>query len=207
MLFMQITGMVVRRLKLEEMGKLSIGMTLSRIEAKLGEASQLFELFTMQELSKETGNYELRVESQHILVAEKRLKDLTLSKQGMVVIGLTSYKAFVITEAYENRVIPSNFAYLKCHEDIDPDYVAWYFNEHPHIQKQLRLAMQGSIIRALSVQMLRELKMNLPSLRIQQRLGSIYRLKSQRQKLVLEKQKLEETLMNQLMIQYLKEDK
>ena len=188
------------------MGKLSIGMTISRIEPKLGEASQMFELFTMQELSKETGNYELNVESQHILVAEKRLKDLTLSKQGMIVIGITSYKAFAITEAYENRVIPSNFAYLECHEDVDPDYVAWYFNEHPHIQKQLTLAMQGSIIRALSVQMLRELKIEVPRLALQQKLGSIYQLKIKRQKLLIEKRKLEEKVMNHLMIQYLKEE-
>ncbi len=108
------------------MGKLSIGLTLSRIEARPGEAFQGFELFTMQELSKETGNNDVKVQSQFIKVSEKRLKDLTLSKQGMVVIGLTSYKAFVITEAYENRVIPSNFAYLQCDEGIDPDYVAWF---------------------------------------------------------------------------------
>ena len=118
-------------MKLEKIGKLSIGWTLSRFEAKPGEDFQEFELFTMQELSKETGNYDVNIQSQFIKVAEKRLKDLTLSKQGIVVIGLTSYKAFVITKAYENRVIPSNFAYLQCDEGIDPDYVAWYFNEHP----------------------------------------------------------------------------
>ena len=118
-------------MKLEKIGKLSIGWTLSRIEAKPGEDFQEFELFTMQELSKETGNYDVNIQSQFIKVAEKRLKDLTLSKQGIVVIGLTSYKAFVITKAYENRVIPSNFAYLQCDEGIDPNYVAWYFNEHP----------------------------------------------------------------------------
>ena len=194
-------------MKLEKIGKLSIGWTLSRIEAKPGEDFQEFELFTMQELSKETGNHDVNIQSQFIKVAEKRLKDLTLSKQGMVVIGLTSYKAFVITKAYENRVIPSNFAYLQCDEGIDPDYVAWYFNEHPQIQKQLTLTMQGSIIRALSVQMLRELTIEIPPLSVQQKLGSIYRLKSQRQKLINEKQKLEELLMNQVMIQYLKEEK
>lgn len=194
-------------MKLEKIGKLSIGWTLSRIEAKPGEDFQEFELFTMQELSKETGNHDVNIQSQFIKVAEKRLKDLTLSKQGMVVIGLTSYKAFVITKPYENRVIPSNFAYLQCDEGIDPDYVAWYFNEHPKIQKQLTLTMQGSIIRALSVQMLRELAIEIPPLSVQQKLGSIYRLKSQRKKLMNEKQKLEELLMNQVMIQYLKEEK
>ena len=194
-------------MKLEKIGKLSIGWTLSRIEAKPGEDFQAFELFTMQELSKETGNHDVNIQSQFIKVAEKRLEDLTLSKQGMVVIGLTSYKAFVITKAYENRVIPSNFAYLQCDEGIDPNYVAWYFNEHPQIQKQLTLAMQGSIIRALSVQMLRELTIEIPPLSVQQKLGSIYQLKSQRRKLINEKQKLEELLMNQVMIQYLKEEK
>ena len=84
------------------MGKLSIGLTLSRIEAKPGEAFQGFELFTMQELSKETGNNDVKIQSQFIKVSEKRLKDLTLSKQGMVVIGLTSYKARIIEPCIAN---------------------------------------------------------------------------------------------------------
>ncbi len=198
---------VGEKMKLAEMGKLSIGFTLARIEAKPGEAFQEFELFTMQELTKETGNYGAEVEVQVVQVSEKRIKDLILSRAGMVLIGLTSYKAFVITKDYENRIIPANFAYLECYDHIDPNYVAWYFNEHPHIQKQLILAMQGSILRSLPVQMLREFQLNSPDFETQRKLGSMYRLNVKREKLLLEKQKLEELLMNQVMIHYLKEEK
>ena len=194
-------------MKLKEVGTLSHGWTLSRIQAKPGEDAKCFELFTMQALSKETGSYGLEVEPQDVMVSVKRLKDLTLSKKGMVVMGLTSYKAFVITEAYENRIIPSNFAYLECDESlVDPHYVAWYFNEHPHIQRQLLLAMQGSIIRAISVQLLRELEIEVPHLNVQQRLGAIAVLKHRREQLAMEKQKLEKQLINQMMIKYLKEE-
>ena len=67
--------------------------------------------------------------------------------------------------------------------------------------------MQGSILRSLPVQMLREFQLNSPDFETQQKLGSIYRLNVERQKLLLEKQKLEELLMSQVMIQYLKEEK
>ncbi|SJU21094.1 Uncharacterised protein [Clostridioides difficile] len=66
--------------------------------------------------------------------------------------------------------------------------------------------MQGSIIKALSVQMLRDLEIKLPPLKLQQSIGKIYELRSKKEKLLFEKKILEEKLYKQLMIDKLKED-
>lgn len=193
------------KLKLEEIGKLSHGMTLARIQAKPGEVTKELELFTMQALNKEIENYKIEVESHTIAVSRQRLNQLNLSYPGMVLFGLTSRKSFVINEEYEGRVIPSNFAFLECDETlVNPYYLVWYFNESPEIKKQLRVISQGSIIGAISVQMLRDLKIEIPNIKTQVQLGSVYQLIQKKKKLEFEKRELEELLMNQVMISCLK---
>lgn len=193
-------------MKLEEVGKLSIGATLARIKAKPNEKAYLRRLFTIQELNKVTVDPYLQVEGQEILVSDRYIQEVPIAKVGMVLIGLTAPRAFVVTEAYEGYVIPINFAYLECHEGVCPEYVAWYFNEHPAIQRRLVVERQGSSLQALSVQKIKELPLELPHVSIQEKIARVYRLRRQRQQLAVEKQRLEEKLLNQLMIQYLKEE-
>ena len=66
--------------------------------------------------------------------------------------------------------------------------------------------MQGTFIRALSVQMLRELEVPMPQLDIQKKIGKVYKLRKRKQKLLFERNILENELYNQLMINKLKED-
>lgn len=188
-------------------GKVTHGVTLSRIEAKPLEEFEIFKLFTMQDLSKETGQYELKVEDQYVEVSKSKFNKSLLSKKNLIIIGLTSYKAMVVNFEHENKVIPSNFATIELNiTKIDPSYFTWYFNEHPKVQKQLQIAMQGSIIKALSVQMLRDLEINLPPLELQQIIGKVYELRNRKEKLLFEKKLLEEKLYKQLIIDKLRED-
>ena len=66
--------------------------------------------------------------------------------------------------------------------------------------------MQGSIVRALSVQMLRELEVPIPPLDVQRKIGKIYKLRKIKGKLLFERNILENELYNQLMINKLKEE-
>lgn len=189
------------------MGKVTHGATLSRIVAKADEEFDAYTIFTMQDLNRETGQYGIKEEIQETQVCKDKLDLNSLSQINMVVIGLTSYKAIVIDENHKGKLITSNFAIIEFHEDkIDPFYFTWYFNEHPAIQKQLAVAMQGSIIRALSIQMLRELEVLLPLLDTQKKMGKVYGLRRRREKLLYEKNILENELYKHLMINNLKED-
>jgi hypothetical protein len=66
--------------------------------------------------------------------------------------------------------------------------------------------MQGTILRALSVQMLRELEIILPSLNTQRIIGKVYILKRRKEKLLFEKSILEEQLYKGIILRKLKEE-
>jgi restriction endonuclease S subunit len=194
-------------LKIENLGKVTHGVTLSRVEAKPGEHHEVYKLYTMQDLSRETGQYNLEGETQEVEVSKEKFDKSTLSKENMIIIGLTSYKAMVIEKSHSNKIIPSNFVIIELDlNKVDPYYFTWCFNEHPEIQKQLQVAMQGSIIRALSIQMLREFFLPLPPLVVQQNIGKVYDLKRKRDKALFEKNILEEKLYNHMLVRKLKED-
>ena len=194
-------------MKLESLGKVTHGVTLSRVEPKDGEEKVAYELFTMQDLSIETGQYGIISERQEAYVSEAKFDVSSLSKKGLVIIGLTSYKAIVIDENHAGKIITSNFAYIELNQKkIDPYYFTWCFNEHPEIQKQLQVATQGSIIRAISIQMLRGLKIPVPPIDIQRKIGKVYELKRKKAKLLFEKNVLEEKLYRFLIVEKLKED-
>lgn len=193
-------------MKLEKLGKVNHGLTISRITAKPDECQEEIPLFTMQDLNIEMGNYDLKSEGKTVSVSKDFDKNL-LSKENVIVIGLTVHKAYVIQKHHTGKIIPSNFAYLHLDESkIDLNYFTWYFNEHPNIKKQLQTATQGTIIMALSVQMLRELEIKLPSMQIQKKLGKIYELRRRKEKMLYEKNILEKDLYKQLMINKLREE-
>lgn len=194
-------------MKIDVIGKVTHGATLSRIEAKSYDDFDTYSIFTMQDLSREIGQYSGKEEIQKADICKNKFDSLYLSKINMTIIGLTSYKSIVINENHNNKLITSNFAMIEFDESkVDPFYFTWYFNEHPEIQKQLTIAMQGTIIRALSIQMLRGLDIPLPPLSIQRKIGRMYKLKKRKEKLLFERSILENELYNQLMINKLKEE-
>lgn len=194
-------------LKIADIGSVIHGVTISRIEPKALEESETHKLFTIQELNEEMSMHPNKIEDKEIEVSKERFDSLYLAKNNMVIIGLTSFKAITVTHKQIGKVISSNFAFIDLDANkVDPAYFSWYFNEHSNIERQLQIAMQGTIIRALSVQMLRELEIILPSLEVQKAIGKVYVLKKRKEKLLYEKNILEEQLYNGIILSKLKEE-
>lgn len=194
--------------KVEALGKVNHGSIISRITAKPDELQEDIGLFTIQDLNIETGSYELKAENKTVSVSKENFDKELLAKENMVVIGLTVHKSCVINKSHIGKIIPSNFAYMSLDEsEVDLNYFVWYFNEHPNIKRQLQVASQGSTgIMAISIQMLRELEIELPDKIVQKQIGKVYDLRLKKEKMLYEKNILEKDLYKQLMINKLKEE-
>ena len=194
--------------KLKFLGKVNHGLIISRITARPDEQKEEIPLFTIQDLNIETKSYESKVENKTVSLSKENFDKELLAKENMVVIGLTVHKACIINKNHVGKIIPSNFSYMYLDEnEIDLNYFTWYFNEHPNIKKQLQIASQGSMgIMAISIQMLRELEIELPDIKVQKQIGKVYELRLRKEKILYEKNILEKKLYKQLMINKLKEE-
>ncbi|WP_280166639.1 hypothetical protein [Priestia aryabhattai] len=188
--------------------KVSQGAIISRIkEHPLSDTVKL-SLYTMKEMNDSLGlEYHGNSEKlQEVHVLKLKAKDLPITQVGMVLVNLTAQRAVSVRSEHIGRLVPSNFAIVEPKNCLDLAYLEWYFNKHPFCRKQLRIATQGTIVSALSIQMLRNIEIELPSIRKQQNIGNMNRLIEQKRQLVSEKLKLEEHLVKYLSLGYLKEE-
>jgi restriction endonuclease S subunit len=208
MLFFKIAKKRGVVLLLESCATVSQGAILSRIKGNPVADSVKLSLYTMKEMNESLGiEYHGSTEKlQEVYVPKKKIKELPISKVGTVLVNLTGHQAVAVRSEHSGRLIPSNFAIIKPFSHMEPIYLEWFFNKHPECLRQLRIATQGSIVAALSIKMLRELKLGIPTIEKQKIIGNMNRIMDRKRRLVNERLELEEQLLKQLSINYMKEE-
>ena len=190
-------------MQLQDIATVTQGAFLSRVETSPeSKEAQEVNLYTMKEMNESLG-LDYRGDTERVTaihVERDRLKKLKLTTEKMVVVNLLSTKAVAVRKEHVGLLIPSNFVVIEWNEDFSPLYFEWFYNEHPSCHKQLRVARQGTIISALSIQMLRELDIVIPPLDKQELIGKMYRSLKKKHALRNEYEQLEEKFMNYSMI-------
>lgn len=193
---------------LSDCATVSQGSILSRIKTVESSESISMSLYTSREMNESLGiPYRGNTEkSQDLFINRDRLDKVTTTKKGMALINLTSHQAVAVREEHLDKIVTSNFAIIEPTKKLDPLYFEWYFNENPICRKHLRAMMQGSSVTAISIQRLRSLSLELPSMQDQQIIGNIFKNLYKKKQLLNEQLLLEEQLINYKILDYLQED-
>ncbi len=193
-------------LLLEQISQITHGVVLNRIKPKLPSDGVEYPILSISQLlDEEEGVTDYDVPT--VMVDRKKVKNLNIAREESVVIGLTSFhRAAVLGKQHAGKIIPSNFVSIEFHNGImDPYYFAWYFNEHPELNDQRRIAIQGnSSVKVLSIHMIRQLVIECPDLSTQLSVGKLYYYQKRRQLLEMEKLRLEKEVMTEELMQYIK---
>lgn len=173
-------------MKLESIVDINHGTILSRVKDPLKVRDNKLPMLALQNLSYELGaNTELHEQMEY--VGPDNIKKCVFGKVGNIALGLTVSKAMVLTDLYDNYLIPSNFALLEFDCNIlHPYYLMWYVNESNRFRRQVGVLTQGSSVKSLSIRQLRDIKITLPVYEEQMKIGELYRL-------ILRKEKLNQT--------------
>ena len=194
-------------LLLEQISQITHGVVLNRIKPKVQSEGIEYPILSISQLlDEENGIRDYEVPS--VFVDKKKVDHLNLAREHSIVIGLTSFhRAAVLEKQHEGKIIPSNFVSIEFRNGImDPYYFAWYFNEHPEIKSQRNIAIQGnSSVKVLSIHMIRQLMIECPDLATQMSIGKLYYYQKRKQLLLMEKMKLEKSVLSEEMMQHLKE--
>ena len=192
-------------LRLEQISTITHGVVLNRIKPRIPSEGIEYPLLSISQLLDEDNGIR-DYEVPKALVEPKKVKNLNLAKENSIVIGLTSFhQAAVLGSHHVGKIIPSNFVSIDFHNGImDPYYFAWYFNEHPDILKQRQIAIQGnSSVKVLSIHMIRQLMIECPDLATQMAVGKLYYYQKKRQLLMMEKLRLEASVLTEEMKRHL----
>ena len=182
------------KVELGKIGSITHGVVLNRVKPKAGEDEVLYPLLTISRfLQEEEGKKPDKAPVVSVGVSKK--DGLRIGKEGMVLVGLTSFhRAVVLSKEHEGMLISSNFLILEFPGGImDPHYFAWYFNEHPIMKEKKEYAIQGDgKVKVLSIRLVRNMEIEIPSLVSQMSIGSLYSLQLQKERLLKAKMKLEQ---------------
>jgi hypothetical protein len=111
-----------------------------------------------------------------------------LVRQGDVVFlsrGVRPW-ALPIVEPISDTVVPSSFYILRADpQRVRPEYLAWFLN-HPKIQATLGDIAKGSNIPFISMREFGDFPVQIPTLKIQEKIVSLARLNDREQQLLME---------------------
>lgn len=189
------------KVELGKIGMINHGVVLNRVKPKGTEKSEQFPVLTIKQLLLEEEG-ELLESPVFMTAGESKKSSLRFAREGTIVIGLTSFhRAAVLGKKHEGLVIPSNFLILEFPGGImDPNYFAWYFNEHPQMKKMREIAIQGDgKVKVLSIQVVRKLTIECPDLVTQMSIGNLYSLQKEKERLWKEKLRLEMAVLTEEM--------
>ena len=167
-------------MKIEKIANIYQGITISRIKNHK-EKTEKYQIYSFVDGEENYIN---------IPKEEKLRSEIPFTKRDMVLLNLTSHRASIVEEGEENMVIPSTFIVLEPQKNINPYYLEWYLNDDRDFYKNLQIIKQGSIIQTIPIQSFREIKINLPPMEVQQKIGNISKMIKRSRSLFEEKEKL-----------------
>ncbi|MBU5428429.1 restriction endonuclease subunit S [Tissierella pigra] len=167
-------------MKIADIANIYQGITLSRIKNHKGETEKCL-IYSFVDSEE---NY-IDIPKDENLRAE-----IPFTKGDIVLLNLTSHRASIIQDGEEGMVIPSTFIVLEPQRYINPYYLEWYLNDDRDFYKNLQIIKQGSIIQTIPIQSFREIKINLPPIKVQEKIGNVSKMIKQSRNLFEEKEKL-----------------
>lgn len=166
-------------MRLEEIADIIQGIPLSRIRVKKEEKIEKRLVYSFEKQENE------------VVIPKNTDQEIPLVEKDTILFNLVSYRARKAIEVDVGKVLSSNYVIIKVKTDkICPDYLAWYMDKGESFKRELEKLKQGTTVMSLPINEIRRMKLKLPSIDIQKKLGKLSSLNRKKEDLFLEKQEL-----------------
>ena len=141
------------------------------------------------------------------VIQKKSIKQDYFTHKGDFIISLIKEKATIVSSSNEGKLLSSSF--LKCSVDstkADPWFLAFVLNETVLIKKMKhkRTGVQGLKFLHLSINEIKNMEINFPSLNEQKKIGDAYRLYLKHFALIQQKNEILKKTLNSIFEYYMK---
>lgn len=124
---------------------------------------------------------------------------------GDIVINMMTSECVIVSQQHHESILPYNYTHIEIDTThIDANYFVYWMNASAQAKSQLNQFKQGgSLVKKLTLNQLKQLKMTLPSLEQQQRIGKL----DERRRYLKYLQAKRTYLMDQYLSEYLFKEK
>lgn len=166
--------------KLKSVAIIRAGEPLNRINANTNNGHK-YEVFTLDPTAKQT------------IITDEVLQPITTSD---LILSTVQKRLYEFPDNQPDTIAGLNYVMVTPAASIDRDYLLWWFNESIDAAKQRSLLEQGSSLTRITLSMLKEFTIPLPSLEHQRLIGKIYRTTRRLHGLLAERAELTTQLTN-----------
>ncbi|KZE63728.1 restriction endonuclease subunit S [Fictibacillus phosphorivorans] len=191
-------------MKLQRIAVFTQGAFTNRLETLSSEVvTSKVKQLSLKEFNETLGlTYRISNEKNaEISVPKEKLTTQLLTDSKSLILHTHTQKIALLPEKYSGLLLTNNFIKIQLTSDVDQAFFEWYFNEHPSIQKQLRVLSEGTVISLLKLSHLKDLEIDLPPIQQQITIGKIAQLKKRKKSLIAEKSELQQLYIQRKLIQ------
>ncbi|MGG1218223.1 restriction endonuclease subunit S [Priestia endophytica] len=190
-------------MKLEDCANVIQGTFINRIQtSNLNEESKIVYLLTLKEFNETLGlSYRISQDKNtQIYVRKDKLSKELFTDSNSLVMHTLSQKVAFLHKQYSGLLLTNNFIKIEFTKQVDLNFMEWYLNEHPAIQRQIAFFSEGSVISSLKLSHIKDIKLSLPPYEQQKQMGKIKILQKKKEKLLKEKVYLEQQMVHQKLV-------
>lgn len=100
--------------------------------------------------------------------------EVKVTKEGDLIFSLISGQASIISKRYVGLLVTQNYLIIQPNDNLKKEYLQFLLNEHKDIKKQVQILAQGSSVMKYTAEMVKKLRLSLPSIEKQIIVGDTY---------------------------------
>ncbi|WP_422404753.1 restriction endonuclease subunit S [Mammaliicoccus sp. JADD-157] len=150
------------------------GTLINRLEEDDSHNSKVFTIYDQYMLAYDSGEFQKTFhEAKKIQLPIPH--NGRIVKTGDIIINMMTGDCVRVSPENAGSILPYNYTLIKINQDrVDADYLVYWMNHSPHAKSQFNQFMQGgSLVKKLTLNQLKQLEINLPSIERQQLIGKL----------------------------------
>ncbi|EHJ51808.1 hypothetical protein [Streptococcus macacae] len=151
---------------------LQAGNPQTRIKKSLEKSAPIYHFYSQEHLEADLySNTDQKINNKLI----RTLDNVLLLSEGDLVYSMISGQGALVSKEHDHYLFTQNFVKIEPQESISKKYLLYLLNESRKVKKQIELNLQGSLVRKVTISVLKEVVLPpLPNFEKQELLGSLY---------------------------------
>ncbi|EMB83653.1 restriction endonuclease subunit S domain-containing protein [Streptococcus mutans] len=101
--------------------------------------------------------------------------DVQLLSEGDLIYSMISGQGALVSKEHTGYLFTQNFVKIRPHKGVSKKYLLYLLNDSTKVKKQIELNLQGSMVRKVTISVLKDIVLpSLPNFEKQELIGSLY---------------------------------
>ncbi len=148
------------------------GNPQTRIKKSLEKSAPIYRFYSQEHLEADLhGNTDRKINDKLI----RTFDDVQLLSEGDLIYSMISGQGALVSKKHTGYLFTQNFVKIEPHKDVSKKYLLYLLNENTKVKKQIELKLQGSMVRKVTISVLKDIVLPvLPNFEKQELIGSLY---------------------------------